>query len=444
MFALDLRGRLVVAVGGGAVGTKRAGDLLGRGARVRVISPVLSELLRTHAAAGRIEWWPRVYAGPADLAEAWLVHAATGSAQRDGDIAADAHDQQIWCVNSSNADHGSARTPARASVDTPDGTIEVGVSTGRDPRRAVVVRDSVLATLRSGAVDVRRRRTTDRGWVALVGGGPGRDDLLTVRGAQLIAAADVVVVDRLAPRGLLATLPAEVTVIDVGKEVGAHAVPQSRINEILIEHGRAGRNVVRLKGGDPYVLGRGSEERLACERAGLSVEVVPGVTSAVAVPAAAGIPLTHRGVARGFSVVTGHDEIPDVPAQSSHTVVLLMGVARLGDSTAAMRHAGRPSQCPAAIIERGYLPGQRTTYGTLGNIAERARSADVRSPAVVVVGDVVRLSPGWPGGPGAQAQQSGLAQPSGQARQPGQGRQAQRSLSAPALPPVQSHAARPR
>ncbi|MGB6023056.1 MAG: uroporphyrinogen-III C-methyltransferase, partial [Ornithinimicrobium sp.] len=215
------------------------------------------------------------------------------------------------------------------------------------------------------------------------------------RGAQLLAAADVVVVDRLAPRRLLADLPEDVEVIDVGKEVGRHAVPQGRINEILVEQAVAGRGVVRLKGGDPYILGRGGEELRACAHAGVEVEVVSGVTSAVAVPAAAGIPLTHRGVARGFTVVTGHDEIAELPTGGDHTVVVLMGVARLREAARAMVEAGRAADTPAAVIERGLLPGQRTTVGRLDQIAEQARRIGVRSPAVIVIGDVVRLSPAW-------------------------------------------------
>ncbi len=441
MFGLDLRGRLVVAVGAGSVGTKRVTDLVGRGARVRVISPVVGESLAADIASARIEWWDRAYAGPSDLAGAWLVHAATGNHGVDATVAADAHAQQTWCINSSDADKGSARTPARAGLGTPDGPVEVAVSTGRDPRRAVALRDGIAAGLRNGTYDLRPRRARSRGWVALVGGGPGCGDLLTVRGAQLVAAADVVVVDRLAPRAVLTTLPAEVTVIDVGKDVGAHAVPQERINEILIEHGQAGRGVVRLKGGDPYVLGRGGEERLACEAAGLAVEVVPGVTSAVAVPAAAGIPLTHRGVSRGFSVLTGHDQIPQVPGDSAHTVVLLMGVAQLAESAAALRREGRPGDCPVAIIERGFMPGQRTTYGTLGDIAERARSADVRPPAVVVVGDVVRLSPGWPPERRRRSPAAELSEPASQVEPIEHGAQLSR---APQRPQRRQRAALPR
>ena len=182
--------------------------------------------------------------------------------------------------------------------------------------------------------------------MALVGGGPGADGLLTTRARELIASADVVVLDRLAPRAVVDRLPATVRVVDVGKAPGRHALAQDAINDLLVEEALAGRAVVRLKGGDPYVLGRGGEERLACEAHGIRVEVVPGVTSAVAVPAAAGIPVTHRGVARGFTVVTGHDELPAVPPGTDHTVLLLMGVGRLARSARSLLDAGRPALLP--------------------------------------------------------------------------------------------------
>ena len=396
MFGLDLTDRWVVAVGGGAVSTRRVLDLLQRGARVRLISPEASPALRQLIADSAITWVPRVYVGSPDLAGAWLVHTATGVPKVDARVARDADSNRIWCINAGDAASGSARTPSRTSVSTPDGPVDVAVHASGDPRRAAAVAASVTTALETGTVDTRRRRPrAAKGWVALVGGGPGNDGLLTVRGAQLLAAADVVVVDRLAPRRLLADLPDDVEVIDVGKEVGRHAVPQSRINEILVEQANAGRGVVRLKGGDPYILGRGSEELLACGQASVEVEVVSGVTSAVAVPAAAGIPLTHRGVARGFTVVTGHDEIADLPTTGDHTVVVLMGVARLLDTTQAMLAAGRRADTPVAIIERGLVPGQRTTVGTLDEIAGRASRVGVRSPAVIVIGDVVRLSPAW-------------------------------------------------
>ncbi len=204
-------------------------------------------------------------------------------------------------------------------------------------------------------LDLRRTRTHGRrGWVALVGGGPGIDGLLTTRGRELLASADVVVVDRLAPRAVVDRLPASVRVIDVGKTPGHHPVPQSRINDILVEEAQRGLGVVRLKGGDPYVLGRGGEERDACEAHGIPVEVVSGVTSAIAVPAAAGIPVTHRGVARGFTVVTGHEDIPSLPTGGDHTLVLLMGVTQLRRTTellvGARTRRGLPRGCHRARL----------------------------------------------------------------------------------------------
>jgi uroporphyrin-III C-methyltransferase/precorrin-2 dehydrogenase/sirohydrochlorin ferrochelatase len=234
------------------------------------------------------------------------------------------------------------------------------------------------------------------GRVALVGGGPGADDLITVRGRSLLAAADVVVADRLGPRGLLATLAADVEVVDVGKTAGNHPVGQDRINELLVEHALAGRNVVRLKGGDPFVLGRGGEEALHCAAHGVPVEVVPGVTSAVSVPAAAGIPVTHRGITASFVVASAHEgsevmtaALKDAPADA--TLVLLMGVSRLADTAAGLVRAGRPADTPVALVESGWTAAQRTTVTTLARAAQDAEAAGVRPPAIVVVGDVVRV-----------------------------------------------------
>jgi uroporphyrin-III C-methyltransferase/precorrin-2 dehydrogenase/sirohydrochlorin ferrochelatase len=234
------------------------------------------------------------------------------------------------------------------------------------------------------------------GRVALVGGGPGADDLITVRGRALLAAADVVVTDRLGPRGLLATLGRDVEVVDVGKTPGNHPVTQERINELLVHHARLGKRVVRLKGGDPFVLGRGGEEALHCLAHGVAVEVVPGVTSAVSVPAAAGIPVTHRGVAASFVVASAHEGADHVLAAAADaapdaTLVLLMGVTRLGETAAALIAAGRPSDTPVALVERGWTPEQRTTTTTLATAAADAAAAGVRAPAVVVVGQVVSL-----------------------------------------------------
>lgn len=234
--------------------------------------------------------------------------------------------------------------------------------------------------------------------VTLVGAGPGDAGLLTLRGLRALEQADVIVADRLGARSVLEQLAAEgivlgAEVIDVGKLPGHHRVPQDAINELLVELASSGRRVVRLKGGDPFVFGRGREEQLFCEAAGVHVEVVPGVTSAVSVPAVAGIPLTHRGVAASFTVVSAHDQIEGLPGGAEHTVVLLMGVGTLAHSAHILATGPRGADCPVAIVEDGYGPGERVTIGTLGTIAQRAAADRVRSPAVVVVGDVVRLSP---------------------------------------------------
>ncbi|MBT2483859.1 MULTISPECIES: uroporphyrinogen-III C-methyltransferase [unclassified Microbacterium] len=236
------------------------------------------------------------------------------------------------------------------------------------------------------------------GTVTLVGAGPGDAGLLTVRGLRALQDADVIVADRLGARAVLDQLAADgvqlsAEVIDVGKLPGHHPVPQDGINALLVQLASAGRRVVRLKGGDPFVYGRGREEQQHCEDAGIPVEVVPGVTSAVSVPAVAGIPLTHRGIAASFTVLSGHDQIDQVPGGSDHTVVLLMGVNTLGHSAHVLSAGARGVDCPVAITEDGYGERERVTIGTLGTIAHLAAGRQVRSPAVVVVGEVVRLSP---------------------------------------------------
>lgn len=389
---LRVAGRRVVVVGGGPVAERRVRGLLDAAADVHVVAPEVTPGLGALAAAGRLTWRDRVYRD-GDLADAWLVHTATGSRTVDERVAADAEVAQVWCVRTGDPAASAAWVPAVTRVDD----VLVAVNAGGDPRRAMRLRDAVTTLLRSGRLPLRRHRPGP-GSVALVGGGPGDPGLLTVRGRTLLAEADVVVVDRLAPRAVLAELDPDVLVVDVGKSPGHHPVPQDDINALLVEHARAGRRVVRLKGGDPYVFGRGSEEASVLREAGIPVEVVPGVTSAVSVPAAAGIPVTHRGLSRGFSVLTSHDELHTLPPTEQHTIVLLMGVSRLAESCDALVAGGRSPHTPVAVVEDGYGPGQRVTTGTLATIAARATEVGVRSPAVTVIGDVVRLSPAW-GGP---------------------------------------------
>jgi uroporphyrin-III C-methyltransferase/precorrin-2 dehydrogenase/sirohydrochlorin ferrochelatase len=236
--------------------------------------------------------------------------------------------------------------------------------------------------------------------VALVGSGPGDPGLITVRGRQLLAQADVVVADRLAPRSLLTELPPDVEVVDAAKIPRGTAVPQEHINSVLVANARVGRFVVRLKGGDPFVFGRGGEEALACLRAGIPVMVVPGVSSVAAVPAAAGVPLTHRGIAQEFHVVSAHvapgDERSTVDwralGSSRATLVLLMATEHLRVVAETLIRHGRNAQTPVSVITDGTLPSQRTINARLDTVARDVAGAGIKPPAVVVVGEVVTIS----------------------------------------------------
>lgn len=386
---LRIGGRRVVVVGGGHVATRRALSLLESGAAVVVVSPEVSDSLASSIGRGDIEWIQRTYA-TGDLDGAWLVQTATDS-PTDDLVAADAEAARIWCLKGGDPDRATAWAPAVARVDD----VVVAVSGGGDAGRATALRDGVAAALQSGELPMRHRTHHPEGFVALVGGGPGDPGLLTTRGRRLLAEADVVVVDRLAPHGVLAELDPDVEVIDVGKMPDHHPIPQHEINALLVERAQQGKIVVRLKGGDPYVFGRGGEELIACREAGIPVEVVPGVTSAISVAAAAGIPVTHRGVARSFSVVTGHEELSSLPHVRDHTIVMLMGVKRLAQTCTDLISQGHDPDTPAAIVERGYSPTQRVTVGTLATLASAAAVVGASSPAITIIGDVVTLSPAW-------------------------------------------------
>ena len=235
--------------------------------------------------------------------------------------------------------------------------------------------------------------------VYLVGAGPGDAGLMTTRSLELIAGADVVLYDRLIPDGALAGARADALLLDVGKVGGGAQVPQEATNELLVEHGAAGRAVVRLKGGDPFVFGRGGEEAQLLRAAGIDVEIVPGVTAGVAAPAYAGIPVTQRGMAAAVAFVTGHEDPSkdetqvDWPALAAFpgTLVFYMGVRRLDRIAAQLVAGGRRDSEPVAIVERGTFADQRTVVGTLGDIAARAAEAGVRAPAITVVGAVASL-----------------------------------------------------
>jgi uroporphyrin-III C-methyltransferase / precorrin-2 dehydrogenase / sirohydrochlorin ferrochelatase len=399
---LDLAGRRVVVVGGGPVALRRVRGLLEAGAHVVVIAPsVQPELAALPVAVLR-----RPYRR-GDLSAAWLAHAATSDPEVNARVAAEAGENRIWCVRADDASASSAWTPAV----TRHGGVTIAVSSAADPARSQRLRAAIALALADGSLPVRPvRRDSSVGSVALIGGGPGDPGLITVLGRRLLAEADVVVTDKLAPRALLAELDPDVEIIDAGKQPHAHNLTQSQINELIVARARGGLRVARLKGGDPFVFGRGGEEALACVRAGVPFQVVPGVTSAVAVPAWAGIPVTHRGITQDFSVVSAHLD-PSQPgatvdwaamARSGGTLVLLMAVAHVDTVAAELVKRGRDAATPVAVISDGTTADQQVLVSTLGDIAADAATAGVRPPAVVVIGDVVRLREQLLGASGAE------------------------------------------
>jgi len=394
---LRLGGRRVLVVGGGTVAQRRVPALLEAGADVLLVAPAVTPALEGLAGSGRLAWRARPYAD-GDLDGAWLALALTDVPLVNATVAAAAEADRVFCVRADDATAGSAWTPAVGR----QGGVTVAVHGDRDPRRAARVRDQVVERLADGTIDARRYRDSPGGLpgVALVGGGPGDPELITVRGRRLLARADVVVIDRLAPHLLLDELPPTVEVVDAAKIPYGRYMAQEAINRALVEHALAGRFVVRLKGGDPFVFGRGGEELEACLAAGVPVEVVPGVTSAVAVPAVAGIPVTHRGISHELVVVSGH-VAPDDPrslvdwaalGRLRGTLVLLMAVERLAPICAVLTASGRPADTPVAVVQDGTVAGQRSVTGTLATIVARVAAAGVSHPAVVVVGQVVAVA----------------------------------------------------
>lgn len=444
--ALDVEGRRCVVVGGGQVAEHKCRSLLDAGAAVAVVSEHASAGLEELARDGRVELTRRAYAH-GDLEGAFLAIAATDDRAVNAQVFAEAEERGVLLNAADDIEHCNFAVPSVVRR----GDLTVAISTAGkapalakrlrarlegelEPELATVVdllgevRTEALAAREvdfetwsrrwAGALDndvlalVRQdraeeakelvRRALDglgeppagpaKGRVAIVGAGPGDPGLITVRGRQLLDDADVVLHDRLVDPSLVAGKQA----VFVGKEAGRHTVDQEEINAMLVELAGQGRKVVRLKGGDPFVFGRGAEEAEALADAGIDYEVVPAPTSAIAALAYAGIPVTDRRLSSSVAIVTGHCTGPrDVSwhrlATAVDTIVVLMALADLGSVAAALVEGGRDPRTPAAVVENGTRPGQRVITAELGQLAQAAEEAAAVSPALVVVGDVVRL-----------------------------------------------------
>ncbi|WP_067998518.1 uroporphyrinogen-III C-methyltransferase [Nocardia pseudobrasiliensis] len=395
LVGLDLAGRRVVVIGGGTVAQRRLGLLIASGARVHLVSRAVTPAVEGMATAGQITVELRDYLD-GDLDGAWYAIACTNEPETNAAVVEEATRRRIFCVRADNARLGTAVTPATARYEG----LSLGVLASGRHRRSAAVRTALLEALQSGVVAEDAEPMA--AGVALIGGGPGDPDLITVRGRRLLARANLVVADRLAPPELLAELSPEVEVIDAAKIPYGRAMAQEAINNALVEGAKAGKFVVRLKGGDPYVFGRGFEELEACVEAGVPVTVVPGVTSAISVPALAGIPVTHRGVTHEFVVVSGH-VAPDHPdslvdwaalARLRGTIVLLMAVERIEQFAAALMSGGRAADTPVIVIQEGSLRGQRVVRAELATVAERVRAEAIRPPAIIVIGPTAAFTAG--------------------------------------------------
>ncbi len=391
LVGLRLNGKKVVVVGGGSVAQRRIPLLLANGADVHVI---------TRAATPAVEALEGITLvlrdfRDGDLDGAWYAIAATNEPAVNEAIVAEAERLRIFCVRADVARDGTAVTPASFEYDG----LSVGVLAGGEHRRSAAIRSAIHEALQQGVIVADAPDSQHTG-VALIGGGPGDPELITVRGRRLLAHADVVVADRLAPQELLAELPPHVEVIDAAKIPYGRSMAQDAINAVLIDRAKAGKFVVRLKGGDPYVFARGHEELLACADAGIPVTVVPGVTSAIAVPALAGVPVTHRGVTHEFVVVSGH-VAPGHPeslvnwdalAALSGTIVLLMAVERIELFAKVLLEGGRPAETPVLVVQHGTTAAQRTLRTTLADAPEHIREEGIRPPAIIVIGAVAAFA----------------------------------------------------
>jgi uroporphyrin-III C-methyltransferase/precorrin-2 dehydrogenase/sirohydrochlorin ferrochelatase len=393
LVGVRLAGKKVVVVGGGSVAQRRLGLLVANGADVHVITRSATPAVEAMGDSAGVTLTLRDYRD-GDLAGAWYAIAATDDPEDNAAIVAEAERLHIFCVRADIARDGTAVTPASFDY----AGLSVGVLAGGEHRRSAAIRSAIHEALQKGVITTESADTPDtlKGTVALVGGGPGDPELITVRGRRMLARADVVVADRLAPTELLAELSPHVEVIDAAKIPYGRAMAQEAINETLINRARAGRFVVRLKGGDPFVFARGYEEVLACAEAGIAVTVVPGVTSAIAVPEMAGVPVTHRAVNHEFVVVSGH-LAPNHPeslvnwnalAALSGTIVLLMAVERIELFAEILRAGGRPADTPVTVIQQGTTAAERVVRATLADAPATIRAEGIRPPAIIVIGPV--------------------------------------------------------
>ena len=390
LVGLRLTGKKVVMVGGGTVAQRRLPLLVASGADVHVIT--ISATPAVEAIDGITLNLREFRTG--DLDGAWYAIAATDDPDVNAAIVAEAEARHIFCVRADIAREGTAVTPASFEYEG----LAVGVLAGGEHRRSAAIRSAIHEALQQGVI-ARDDSVTPgvvRGGVALVGGGPGDPELVTVRGRRLLAHADVVVADRLAPQELLAELSPDVEVIDAAKIPYGRSMAQDAINSVLVDRAKEGKFVVRLKGGDPFVFARGQEEIIACAEAGIPVTVVPGVTSAIGVPALAGVPVTHRAMTHEFVVVSGHvaPEHPeslvnwDALAAMRGTIVLLMAVERIELFARVLREGGRPADTPVLVVQQGTTSAERTLRATLADAPERIRAEGIRPPAIIVIGAV--------------------------------------------------------
>jgi len=443
---LDLRDRKVLVIGGGTIAERKIDLFQSAGPRISIVSPTLTASLRDRVADGQFAWAEREFQD-SDIYGAAVVVAATDNDLANRRVAqlATALGIPVNVVDNLElstgilpaivdrsplviavSTEGSAPAFARyvrarieTAIDESFGDLALFLRRVRDRIKARFAdlgeRRRFYAALLEGAVPLalRRRRPAEAeaafeaalaqgvgtaGHVDLVGAGPGDPGLLTLNALRALQAADVVLYDRLVSDEVLLLARREAELISVGKAAGYHSVPQDQINQLLLDHARAGRRVVRLKGGDPFVFGRGGEELEVLAKHGISFAVVPGVTAAVACGAYAGIPLTHRDHARGVRFVTAHcrSAMDDVDwsslARERDTLAIYMGVASVDRIERELLTHGKDPSTPIAFIENGTRPNQRVIIGTLGTAAERAREAAVGSPALLVIGSVAALA----------------------------------------------------